>query len=348
MHNKDGESRRNFMKKTAITAAAVVSGPQILARAASDPAKREGVMGAGEHLYEWVNGWGELPEGKNFGYTHAIREVADGRIFVHNQSPDSVAIFDPDGKFIKSWGPEYASGAHGMDIRTEEGVEYLYLALTGQHRLVKTTLDGEVVLEIGAPRPDQCAAYDKDDKFVPTNTAFGPNGDFYIADGYGQNYIHQYSIKGEYIRSWGGAGDEPGKMRCPHGIMLDTRGEKPELVVADRANVRLQYFSTEGEHLRFVNEGFLHPCHFDQRGDDLLVPDLYGRVTIIGKDNKVITHLGETPDANKVEKWPNLQPEQFKPGKFSSPHGASWDQAGNVYVAEWTEHGRITKLRRVS
>lgn len=340
-----GASRRTFLK-TAAAAAAVVTGPQILIRAEADPAKREGVMGAGEHLYEWEDRWATLPDGRKFGYTHAIHEVADGRIFVHNQSPDAVAIFDPEGKFITSWGAEYASGAHGMDLRVEGGQEYLYLALTGQHRLVKTTLDGEVVFELGAPT--ECAAYDKPEKYVPTNTAFAKNGDFYVADGYGQNYIHQYNIKGEYIRSWGGTGSEAGKMKCPHGIWVDTRGDKEEIVVADRSNVRLQYFSMSGEHLRFVNEGFLHPCHFDQRGTDLLVPDLFGRVTILDKDNKVITHLGEKPDANKVEGWPNLKPEQFEPGKFSSPHGASWDKAGNIFVAEWTQFGRVTKLRRVS
>lgn len=348
MQQDQGESRRTFMKKSALTAAAVVAGPQIITHAEADPAAREGVMGAGEHLYEWNNDWAQLPEGKRFGYTHAIREVADGRVFVHNQSEDAVAIFDPEGKFISSWGAEYASGAHGMDLREEDGVEYLYLALTGQHRVVKTTLDGEVVMELGAPTREQSKGYLDPAKYVPTNIAFAANGDFYVADGYGQNFIHQYNVKGEHIRSWGGAGDEPGKMRCPHGIWMDTRGETPELVVADRANVRLQYFSPEGEHLRFVNEGFLHPCHFDQRGSDLLVPDLYGRVTILDKENKVITHLGELPDANKQEGWPNLPTEQFKPGKFSSPHGASWDKAGNVLVAEWTQFGRITKLRRVS
>ncbi len=98
MQQDQGESRRTFMKKSALTAAAVVAGPQIITHAEVEPTAREGVMGAGEHLYEWNNDWAKLPEGKRFGYTHAIREVADGRVFVHNQSEDAVAIFDPEGK----------------------------------------------------------------------------------------------------------------------------------------------------------------------------------------------------------------------------------------------------------
>ena len=37
----------------------------------------------------------------------------------------------------------------------------------------------------------------------------------------------------------------------------------------------------------------------------------------------------------------------FEPGKFITPHGAWFDHAGNIFVAEWVEIGRVTKLRKV-
>ncbi len=345
MPNPQSPSRRQFLQTAAVGAVACAA-PQVLTRTPVNAAEREGVMGAGEHLYEWVDNWAKLPEGKQFGYTHAVLEDKQGRILVHNQGPDSVAVFDPDGKFITSWGPEYAAGAHGMQLRVEDGVEYLYLAPTGLHKVMKTTIDGELVFTLEYPK--ESGAYEKVEQYVPTNIAFGPNGDFYVADGYGQSWIHQYTIKGEYIRSWGGKGSEPGQMSCPHGIWLDTRGEAPLLVVADRSNVRLQYFTLDGKHVKFVTDKFLHPCHFDQRGTDLLVPDLFGRVTILDKNNDVITHLGATPDVNKTKGYPNLPHEQRIPGQFISPHGATWDRAGNIFVAEWINDGRVTKLRRVS
>ena len=40
-------------------------------------------------------------------------------------------------------------------------------------------------------------------------------------------------------------------------------------------------------------------------------------------------------------------PADFRPGKFVSPHGACFDHAGNIFVTEWVEVGRVTKLRRV-
>ncbi|MCL4691490.1 MAG: hypothetical protein KJ060_03155 [Candidatus Hydrogenedentes bacterium] len=302
-------------------------------------------LGSGEHTYELVEGWGTPPSHIQYGYTHGVCEDREGRVYIHNQSAHAMVVFDADGTFFTSWGEEYASGAHGLQLNVEDGVEYLYLALTSQNRCVKTTLSGERVWEIGCPMDS--GVYEKPEQFVPTNIATAPNGDFYVADGYGLSYIHQYNAKAEYIRTWGGKGEAPGKMKCPHGILVDTRGDTPVLVVADRANVRLQYFDLDGNHLGFVTEELRFPCHFDQRGDDLLIPDLYGRVTIFDKDNKLITHLGDNPGVEKAEGYPNLPHNQRIPGKFISPHGAIWDRTGNIYVVEWVNDGRVTKLRRV-
>ncbi|MBI5094973.1 MAG: twin-arginine translocation signal domain-containing protein [Candidatus Hydrogenedentes bacterium] len=337
-------SRRSLLKGIGAGALAAAA-PNIVIAAEKDPSMKSKVLGTGAHTYELVENWGKLPESKKFGYTHGVQEDSQGRIYIHNQSPDSVAIFDPDGKFIKSWGPQYAAGAHGFQLRKEDGVEYFYLAATSQHIVAKTTLDGEVVWTLNYPK--EAGVYEAPEKFVPTNVAFGPNGDFYVADGYGQAYIHQYNKKAEYIRTWGGNGSEPGKMKCPHGIWLDTRGKEPLLVVADRANIRLQYFTLDGKHVSFVTDELRYPCHFDQRGTDLLIPDLHGRVTIFDKDNKLITHLGDTPGVEKKEGYPNLPHEQRIPGQFISPHAATWDHAGNIYVVEWVSDGRVTKLRRV-
>jgi hypothetical protein len=68
-------------------------------------------------------------------------------------------------------------------------------------------------------------------------------------------------------------------------------------------------------------------------------------VTILGKDNSVVTHLGDNPDPEKRAKNP-IPPEQWVDGLFISPHGVRWDKDGNLYVEEWLSTGRITKLKR--
>lgn len=350
LSNQEKLSRRAFIRNIGAGAVAATVAPSLLQHttAYADDAtpQKPNITGAGRHTYEVVPNWGKLPEGVKYGYTHGVVEDSQGRIFIHNQSDDAVIIFDPDGKFIKSWGKDFKDGAHGMQLRKEGNTEYLYLADYWRHIVVKTTLDGEEVWTLHYPK--EAGVYEKEDQYKPTNVAFGPNGDFYVADGYGQSYIHQYNQKAEYIRTWGGKGDAPGKMNCPHGIWLDARGQAPILVVADRENHRLQNFTLDGQHINFVNDELRRPCHFSQRNGDLLIPDLHGRVTIFDKENKLVTHLGDSPDIWKTPGWPNLAPEKLTPGKFSSPHAAIWDHNGNIYVVEWINYGRVTKLRHIA
>src|SRR5687768_4859741 len=146
-------SRRNFIKAvSAGAAAAYVGGPMIL-RADDKPGGKAPVLGDGTHKYEAIHGWAQVPEGMRFGNTHMVQEDAQGRIFIHHTGgPDSVFVFDPDGKFIKSWGKEWCPGAHGMQLRKEGNEEFLYLATTGQRKVVKTNLDGKVVFELEYPK----------------------------------------------------------------------------------------------------------------------------------------------------------------------------------------------------
>ncbi len=77
-----------------------------------------------------------------------------------------------------------------------------------------------------------------------------------------------------------------------------------------------------------------------------VIPDLGARVTLIDKNNEVIEHLGDD-SASEWRKTRTMAREAFKPGKFVAPHGASFDHAGNIFVVEWVEVGRVTKLRKV-
>jgi len=352
---KNTASRRTFLK-AAGAAAFVAHVPMIIAD--DKPAEKNPILGEGKYQYECIHGWAQLPEGMKFGNTHMVQEDAQGRIFIHHQNgaPDSVFIFDPNGKFIKSWGKEWRGGAHGMQMRKEGNEEFLYLATTGQQRIVKTSLDGEIVFNLGYPQDAKDASgkpcYDAGKGFAPTNIAFAPNGDFYVADGYGKNFIHQYNIKGEYIRSWGGSGNKDGQMSCNHGLFTDTRDSaNPRILVADRSNERLQYFSLDGKHLATIKpaeaRGYRHPCHFDQRGDVMVCPGLHGRVTILDKENKIVAILGDNTDPATSGKN-NATPDKRKPGIFCAPHGASFDRAGNIYVTEWVSDGRVMKLRPVA
>jgi hypothetical protein len=302
-------------------------------------------IGSGSHTYEWVENWAKIPDHIQPGYTHGVAEDAQGRIYVHNASPHAIIVFDADGNFLNAWGEGFAAGAHGLFLNREVDGEYLYLSATNQNVVVKTTLDGREVLRITTP--DLPHIYDSERKFVPTETAVAPNGDIYIADGYGQPWVHRYNVRGEYISSFGGLGDEPGQLKNPHGIMIDTRGSEPLVLVSDRGNHRLQYFTLDGESVR-ITEGMLRlPCTTEQHGDELYIPDLHSRLTILDKDDQLITHLGERENGWEIPGWPNIAHELRQAGSFTSPHDLHVDSVGNIYVVEWISDGRISKLARV-
>ncbi|TLS52598.1 hypothetical protein FE782_08150 [Paenibacillus antri] len=303
------------------------------------------IIGSGNHRYDMNPAWAQLPESIRFGYCHGIVTDSEDNVYVFHTNAPCVVKFDPEGRYLASWGDEYEGGAHGFYLHDEGGEQYLYITDTARGSVVKTTLSGEKVLELGAP--DLPNAYDAERKYVPTDVAVAPNGDIYVADGYGQNWVHRYRANGEYVGSFGGTGSEPGRFKCPHGISVDVRRGEPELYVADRGNHRIQVLTPDGEPIRIIDENMDMPCSFFFHGDEMIFPDLHSRVTIFDANDTFVTHLGEDQLAYKQQGWPNLPESYFRGNRFSSPHGVCADRSGNIYVAEWTVNGRVTKLTKM-
>jgi hypothetical protein len=334
-------------------------GAPLLLGADNKSGSRPPITGEGAHVYEMHHDWGMLPANLKYGNCHGVVEDSQKRIFIHHtvhstsESHDSMVIFDEKGKFIRSWGKEFKGGAHGLHIQKEGSAEYLYLCDTARNIIVKADLDGRVVWETGYPKESKEYEPGPDGKlkaWKPTNLCVAPNGDVYVGDGYGSSYVNIYDGKtGAFKKTFASKGKEPGQLNSPHGIMCDLRSgaDKATILVADRSNNRLQRFSLAGEHIEFIG-GVNLPCHFDTfKNGDVVIPDLGARVTLLDRNNKVIAHLGDdspTKDWSTLRKQPR---EAFRPGKFVCPHGACFDHKGNIFVAEWVEVGRITKLKKV-
>ena len=340
----------------------LATAPLLLTTAKGQPATPR--MGGGAFHYEALHDFLQPPPSLKFGNTHGIVVTADGRIVlchtVHktSQSPDAIAIFAADGQFIKSWGADLRGGAHGLVIRREGGQEFLYHCDNVKGFVRKTTLDGEVVWILHAPL--ESGLYAKATEYRPSTLAFAPNGDFYVADGYGKFYIHHYDAHGRYVKSFGGSRAEmdrlkghetaPGTTIWPHAIAVDTRGPQPLLMVGERGdNSRVQYFSLDGTPHHILKDSVRWPSTFDFQNGLLLMPDLKAVVTLYDAKNKPLVQLGDgrQPDGKTYEGLRNQDRSAFTPGKFVAPHAACFDAQGNILVAEWVEVGRVTKLRKL-
>ena len=310
-------------------------------------------LGARHHTYTLASDWAKIPAGVQLGYSHAVAVDARGRVLIFNQSKHAIAIFDRDGQWLGSWGEVFAKGAHGMFLADEGGEQFLWLVDYELPRVAKFTLDGREVLRL--PTPDH-AAYPDGAGYRPTHACVAPNGDIYVFDGYGKHLIHRFSPGGRLLQAWGGTGDGPGQLSCPHGGCVVVRqGSVPELYVADRANVRIQVFSLDGEHRRFITgQGLKYPCNvYAAPRGEILIADLFGVLLVWDSADHLVAAIGGNPEIPEVGGWPklagypNLPHSRRVPGTFISPHGTCVDpRTGDVYVVEWVEDGRITKLQR--
>ena len=305
-------------------------------------------LGSGEHRYAWDESFGVLPDGAALGNTHGCVVVdARDRIYVNTDTEAAVLVFEPDGTLVDRWGAELAGGLHGMCIVERDGEERIYLAHIGRHEVFEASLTGEILRTL--PWPEGSGLYESQSQYRPTSVAVAPNGDLFVADGYGLSVVHHYSAEGEYLATFGGGGDEPGRFRTPHGLILDARSDEPGLLIADRENGRLQLTDLAGTSRRIVEGMLRRPCHAQLAPDGsghVVVADLAGRVTILDEEDQLLTHLGDNPDPAKRARN-DVPAADCRPGEFVSPHCAAWDSAGNLYVADWLAFGRVTKLRRL-
>lgn len=357
-------TRRRFIASTALAALAA---PRVLTAQKSD---KQLVIGEGEHRYEVLHNWAQLPDKYSWQTTHNVAVDKEGLLYVIHEGREnlkdhpSIFVFDPKGKFVRAFGNQFQGGGHGLEVITEGKEQFLYV--TGYQQLknfAKLTLKGEMIWEKRAPMESGVYLKDEDtapkkrwgrDAFMPTNYAFLPDGGFFLADGYGAYRIHRYDKDGKWVSTFGEPGKGDGQFNTPHGICIDNRpGREPSVAVCDRANARLQWFTLEGKHLK-TQPGFILPANLDILHDVMLVPDLSARVTLLDRNNQVITHLGEDPAwreqvlKDKMKMRGSQTGAEWVSGKFLHPHDACFDPAGNIYVAEWVNTGRITKLRKVS
>ena len=359
-------SRRQFIQKSA-TAAVAVSPMAAFSVQTKPKHQNSGVfVGEGYYRYEVIHDWAKLPDKYTWQTTHNVATDQDGCLYVIHEGrldqPDHPAIFvfDPDGKFVRGFGQQLQGGGHGLEVRTEGSEQFIYAtAYLTLKFIVKMTLTGEVVwmkkapMESGIYHPDEPTSKERvfaRDRFQPTNFAFLDNGDFLLADGYGGHVIHQYGWEGDYKRTLGKPGKGEGEFNLPHGIWIDDRpGREPSIVVADRANNRVQWMSLDGRHLKTLDD-FILPANIDVLGDTLLIPDLSARVTLLDKNDRPI-HLAED-DAWRKEVLKDRMalrrnPANWRDGRFIHPHDACFSPFGDIFVAEWVQTGRITKLQKV-
>jgi len=304
-------------------------------------------MGSGAMTFETVPGWGLGGDGRSLiGSTHG-GVVVDKAGNIYTSANIGVFVFSPDGKLIRRFlGDEYAA-MHDIEVRDEAEGEFIYGARNNAAEVVKFHAEtGDIVMKLGFPEESGL----KLKTIRPTAVTVAPNGDIFMADGYGSDTIFKFDKTGKYLMHFGKKGDGLKEFHTAHGMTLDTRYNPPRLLICDRNHQpkgRLLHYDLDGNFIAEVVTGLGMPTSVAIHGDFVSVPDLHGRVVILNKDNTIISVLGNNPDPGLGRNF-KVPQEQWKEGIFSGTHGSYWDHDGNLYVQDWNVSGRIIKLVRVT
>ena len=212
----------------------------------------------------------KFPADLYLGEATGVAVNSNGHVFVFSRgnttgpayaaSAAQLLEFGPDGQFIREIGKNlYAwSFAHAVRIDKEDNI---WAIDKGSDMIIRFNPEGRVTMVFGRkqeasdettgplkhPTPPLPA---EDGRFrQPTDVAFNPAGDIFISDGYINSRIAKADRDGNWIKSWGNRGNNPGEFNTPHNIAADSQGR---IYVADRGNRRIQVFDSEGNFLRMI------------------------------------------------------------------------------------------------
>ena len=334
--------RRSFIKKSALAVTTAAMAPELIYSArAFDKGAKTSIVGHGNFRYEVDKEWGvQDPSKVPVNDCHEMVLDSKGRIFMTTtgENNNNILIYDRSGKVLDSWGRDFP-GAHGLTITGEGNEQFLFITDPNINKVFKTTLDGRILMTFD--RPKEVSGYTKDEQFKPTETAVGPNGDLYIADGYGENYILQYNAKGQYIRHFGGNGDTADTFNCCHGITVDYRDlNNPTLLITSRAANEFKRFSLDGDHLDTIPLPGCSICRPVINGSNIYFAvivtktwDSYdGMLAVLDENNKIVSF----PGGNAPEYIDGvLAPPQYDGKTFRNPHDVLIDNDSNIYVPQW-------------
>src|SRR6187200_1345746 len=243
---------------------------------------------------------------------HEMVQDARGRIvLLTNETKNNVIFFNKKGKLLKTWGHDFP-GAHGLTIWGDKE-QLFFITDTVKNQFYKATIDGQILQTWNYPVESE--KYFDPKRFIPTETAITKDGEIYVADGYGMQYITHYDAQGKIKNIFGGRGTEEKHLDNAHGITIDHRTSSETLIITDRTRCCFKRFSMKGEYI-----------------ETIALPGACVCRPVI-KGNKVVSVLCGSEAAYENDK---LKPFHQTDKLFKHPHDVLVDDEENLYVCQWS------------
>ena len=217
-----------------------------------------------------VPGFLKMPPDLYLGEVAGVAVNSKGHLFVFSRGSTTgpaygaaaaqLLEFNADGKFVREIGHNLYAWSFAHSVRVDKH-DNIWVADKGSDMVIKFDPEGRVVMVFGRkleasdegteplkhPKPPLPPV---DGLFRQvTDMAWDSAGNTYISDGYVNSRVAKVDKNGNWIKSWGEPGDQPGQFNTPHSIAVDAQNN---VYVADRGNRRIQVFDGEGKFLRQI------------------------------------------------------------------------------------------------
>ena len=173
---------------------------------------------------------------------HNVAVAGNGMVYVLDAGNSRVAVFNPDGSFVTSWGqagdqPGQFNDPWGIAVNDE----FVFVADTWNYRIQKFTRDGQVVLTFGASGSPAEGQSGGGLFYGPRDIILLPDNRLLVTDT-GNHRLQLFDQDGNFLQSVGSLGSLLGQMHEPVGLALGPTGD---IFLADTWNSRIQRFSAD-------------------------------------------------------------------------------------------------------
>ena len=313
--------------------------------------------------YSSIDGWGKLPDGREWGSTAGVDIDPDGNLWAIDRCGsnscagsdlDPILKFDADGNVTAAIGGGLFLFPHGLHVDRDGNVWVTDArgpnpdnpdSAGKGHVVIKLSPEGEVLLTLG----QSGVAGDGTDALLntPCDVVTAANGDIFVGDGHeGQNTddpdtvarIVKFDSEGNFLASIGHWGAGPGEFKTPHALDIDSRGR---LVVGDRGNNRLQVLDLDGNFIEQFKQYSRPSGIYIQDDDTIFVADsesAFDEVRNPGWTPAI--RVGNLRDGS-IDYLIDGTVEAYPEG--SNPEGVAVDPQGNVYGAVVSGGGALVR-----
>ena len=197
----------------------------------------------------------------------------DDRLFVTDIKLHHVLVFDPKHQAEAQFGGGDLISPAGIAIDTTN--RFVYVVDTQADQVVVYDADSYKLLRRIGTAGKRHTLTSEGNFSLPTNAAVDKDGNVYVTDTLNDR-VEIFDADGEFVSTFGTAGDGPGHFARPKGIAIDSDGH---IWVADEVQSRVQVYDKQGRLLIYFGEQGWYPGQFQA---------LYG-LAADNHNNRIIT-----------------------------------------------------------